>query len=70
MGRFTDDVEVRALLYCTQEGNIAFTEQARITDCPYRRGSRLAEAWRTGWYDARTYQRLKHIFDKYETAYP
>jgi len=55
-----------------QEGADAYNSGAPVDTCNrlYKKNSVTAKHWRTGWYDARTRQRLKHIWDRWNIEYP
>tara|TARA_Y100001972_G_scaffold119898_1_gene161734 strand:- start:671 stop:817 length:147 start_codon:yes stop_codon:yes gene_type:complete len=37
--------------------------------CPYKRSDGRRYAWYAGWYDARIWSRLGHVFEKYGLKY-
>lgn len=52
-----------------RQGRDAFLDGVRIDSCPHRRGvSRTA--WLCGYYDARTLDRLGHVFEKWNLSWP
>lgn len=51
------------------QGQEAFEREMTIEDCPHVKGARKI-AWLAGYYDARTYSRLGHIFRKYRLRWP
>ena len=56
-------------------GSLAFSNGKSMDDCPLRprTDSTLYQGrvdWLTGWLDARTNERLGHIFKKYGMTHP
>ena len=50
-------------------GKCAFSDGVTVDNCPHEKGIDR-QRWMNGWYDARSYSRLGHIFDKWNLKWP
>ncbi len=61
-------------LKAEKEGGVAFREGVEENPYPSDMGSGamsgLRIAWWTGWYDAKVFKKLGHIFKKYNMTWP